>query len=142
MSDLTALSSSSPARRVTYQKVPAIPVAERRIKTIEQLPPNLRHIANTRPPYLPTKPAQELNGGGRSKLYEDAAEGRVKAIKKGASTLWETLSILLNLANAPAAVISPAPPRPPAPPRERKPKPAPVAAAPTELAPPPPELAG
>jgi len=114
MSDLVALSSSFPAcKRIRIrginERVPAVPVSQRHIKTIDELPPHLKRRLDTLPPYLPTKPAAELNGGGRSKLYDDAAEGRVMAIKHGATTLWCVASILLNLANMPPAPISPGP---------------------------------
>jgi hypothetical protein len=138
MSD-SALPSSSSRVRGIQERAPAVPVSERRIKTFDQLPDHLQRVLLTTPPYLTTRRAAELNGGSRSKLYEDAAEGRVTAIKNGANTLWETVSILLNLANMPPAPISPAPPRSPTPPppRKAKAKAPPVAAAPRELAPPP-----
>jgi hypothetical protein len=124
------MSDSSSRSRVqgSNQRAPAIPISERRIKTFSQLPDHLQRVLETTPPFLTTKRAAELNGGSRSRLYEDAAEGRVRAFKNGGTTLWETQSILLNLANMPPAPISPAPSR------QRKPV---TAAAPTELAPPP-----
>jgi hypothetical protein len=107
MSDV-ALSSPLPVRRIKPNtRVPAVAVSERRITRLEQLPPHLRQKAETLPPYLLTKGAEELSGKGRSKLYEAASEGRVRCVKDGATTLWETLSILLELANLPAAVIMP-----------------------------------
>jgi hypothetical protein len=99
--------SALSVRRPSNKKKPSVPVAKRRITKFEELPPNLRHKAETLPPYLPTKQAQVLSGRGRSKLYEAAAEGRINSIRDGGSRLWETLSILLDLANMPT--VSPSP---------------------------------
>ncbi len=115
------------ARSAIHRKIPIVPICERRITSHEQLPPHLRHQADTLPPYLPTKDAQKLAGRGRSLMYEHAAEGRIKAVKNGAAILWETLSILIDLANLPPATLS-LPPR-----RETKrAPPAPTAAAQVE----------
>lgn len=88
------------------RRTPATPVSEWPIKTLDQLPDHLACLLVSLPPFLTTKRAAELNGGGRSKLYEAAAAGEIRAIKSGATTLWETASILIRLANLPAASIS------------------------------------
>jgi len=93
------VSARSVRPRPSNKKKPSVPVARRRVTKFEELPPHLRHKAETLPPYLPTKQAQVLSGRGRSKLYEAAAEGRINSIRDGGSRLWETLSILLDLAN-------------------------------------------
>jgi hypothetical protein len=85
------------------KKVPAVAVSERGITKIEQLPDHLRRLATTLPPYQITKDACKLRGVGRSKLHELKNQGRVRAVKSDASVLWETLSILLDLANLPLA---------------------------------------
>jgi hypothetical protein len=123
------VSALSVRRRPSNKKKPSVPVAKRRITKFEELPPHLRHKAETLPPYLPTKQAQVLSGRGRSKLYEAAAEGRINSIRDGGSRLWETLSILLDLANM--EPIPPTLPRPEESPpvtRQRKPAPTSVAA--------------
>lgn len=94
------------------QRVPATPMSEWKIRSVAELPDHLMRQWERLPPYLTTKLAVELNGGGRSKLYEDAAAGHICAVKSGGSTLWETASILIRLANLPLAAISPAPARP------------------------------
>jgi hypothetical protein len=85
------------------KKVPAVAVSEWKIKKFEQLPDNLQRLATTLPPYQITKDACKLRGVGRSKLHELKNQGRVRAVKSDASVLWETLSILLDLANLPLA---------------------------------------
>ena len=93
------------------QRVPAAPISEWKIRSVAELPDHLTRQWERLPPYLTTKLAAELNGGGRSKLYEDAAAGHICAVKSGGSTLWETASILIRLANLPLAAISRAPAR-------------------------------
>jgi hypothetical protein len=100
-------------RRVKNEKVSAVPVSDRPITKREELPDNLRHLADKLPPYLLRKPAKELRGCAESQLYILAGEGRIKAVKSGGSTLWDTLSILIDLANLPSASISPPPSRKP-----------------------------
>jgi hypothetical protein len=114
----------APARSRTLginQRVPAIPMSEWRIKTSDQLQDHLKQWLEKLPPYLTTKRAAELNGGSRSKLYEDADAGYIKSVRDNGSRLWETLSIVLRLANLPPAPNSPPPgresPSPPPSPR-------------------------
>src|SRR5262249_33712643 len=98
------------ARSRTYginHRIPAAPISQWKIRTIDQLPEHLLRLLETLPPYLTTKRAAELNGGGRSKLCDDASAGLIRAVKSDGSTLRETASILIRLANLPAAPISP-----------------------------------
>jgi hypothetical protein len=109
------MSNSTPSYSRTQginQRVPAAPVSEWKIRSVAELPDHLQLQCEILPPYLTTKRAAEINGGGRSRLYEDAAAGYICAVKSGGSTLWETASILIRLANLPPAAIaaiSPAP---------------------------------
>jgi len=108
------MSNSTPSCSRTQginQRVPATPISEWKIRSVAELPYHLKLQCQRLPPYLTTKIAAEINGGGRSKLYEDAAAGHICAVKSGGSTLWETASILIRLANLPPAAISPAPAR-------------------------------
>jgi hypothetical protein len=86
-------------------------MSEWKVKTVDQLPDHLQRRLDLLPAYLTTKRATEETGEGRSKLYEAAAAGEVRAIKSGATTLWETLSLMIRLANLPAAQISTPSPR-------------------------------
>jgi hypothetical protein len=85
------------------QRVLTAPRSEWRIERYDQLPDQLKRILDTYPPFLTTKRAAELNGGGRSKLYEDKEAGYIDAWKSGGSTLWGTHSIVMRLANLPPA---------------------------------------
>jgi hypothetical protein len=119
------MSNSTTSRSRTYginERVAQPDISEWRIKTWDQLPGQLKHLLEKLPPYLTTARAAELNGGSRSKLYEDADAGRVQSVKSDGSRLWETASILIRLANLPPASISPAP--------SRQPRKAKIAAAP------------
>jgi len=91
------------------ERVPVLPMSEWKIKTIDHLPDHLKRRLDALPPYLPTKRAMEESGEGTTKLH--AAAGCYRAVKSGATTLWETASILLYLANLPAAHISMPSPR-------------------------------
>jgi len=105
--------SASSLRPRTYgiqRRVPAVPISEWRIKTSDQLPDNLMRILETYPPYLTTKRAADLNGGAVSKLYEHKDAGYIRCVKDGGTTLWETLSIVLRLANLPTTSIASDPP--------------------------------
>jgi hypothetical protein len=94
--------------------VPAVPIWEWKIKTWDQLPEHLKFLLQTLPPYLTTRRAADLRGGGRTKLYEEARKGVINAYRDNGSTLWETLSILLVLANLPPAPIRVDPSKAPA----------------------------
>jgi hypothetical protein len=126
--------------RVINQHVPTPPTADWKIKTFGQLPDHLKQRAERLPPYLTTRRAAEESGESRSKLYELAAAGEVRAVKSGSSTLWETISILIRLANLPAAQFS-APPvrqataRPTPPPGSRRTRRQPVSASSRKPAP-------
>jgi len=99
-------------RKLTYRpnlKVPHVPVGERKIKKIEDLHPQYQRVLDRYPPDVDTETATEIRGLSRSSLYTAAAEGRVVAVKDGASIKWNVLSLLLDLANLPVANFSPAP---------------------------------
>jgi hypothetical protein len=99
-------------RKLTYRpnlKVPHVPVSERKIKKIEDLHPQYQRVLDRYPPDVDTETATEIRGLSRSSLYAAAAEGRVVAVKDGASIKWNVLSLLLDLANLPVANFSPAP---------------------------------
>lgn len=100
------MSASSRSRTQDInRRAPAIPVSEWHIKTWDQLPDHLMEIPKITPPFLTTKRAAELNGGGRSKLYEHKDLGYIRCVKDGGTTLWETLSIVLRLANLPTTPL-------------------------------------
>jgi hypothetical protein len=108
--------SASPHSRRTdgiQRRIPAIPMSEWRITTPDRLPDNLKRILADHSPNLSARRAAELSGGGVSKLYELKDEGVVRYVKDGGSTLWETLSIVLRLANLPSGsapvILPPAP---------------------------------
>ena len=85
------------------RRVPATPMSQWRIKTWDQLPEDLKQQLKKLPPYLTTRRAAELNGGSPSKLYEHKEAGYIRAFKDDGTTLWETASILIRLANLPPA---------------------------------------
>jgi hypothetical protein len=100
-------------RKLTYRpnlKVPHVPVGERKIKKIEDLPAQYQRVLDRYPPDVDTETAVEIRGLSRSSLYTAATEGRVAAVKDGAMIKWNVLSLLLDLANLPAACFPP--PRP------------------------------
>jgi hypothetical protein len=97
-------------RKLTYrpnQKIPSVPVGERKITKISQLPVHLLRVLDRYPSHVPTETAMEIKGCSRSKLYADAAEGRIAAVKDGASLRWDVASLVFDLANLPAARFSP-----------------------------------
>jgi hypothetical protein len=96
-------------RTLTYRpnkKIPHVPVGERKIKKIEQLPPHLQRVLDRYPSYVGTETAEEIRGLSRTSLYTAAAEGRVIAVKDGASLKWDVASLLIDLANLPIASLS------------------------------------
>ena len=104
--------SAPPLRSRTLgiqRRVPALPMSEWPIKEYRQLPENLKRILDDYPPFLTTRRAAELNGGAVSKLYEHKDAGYVRCYKDGGSTLWDTMSIVLRLANLPVAASHAAP---------------------------------
>lgn len=90
------------------QKIATVPVAQRKIATIEQLPSHLQRLLERYPSHVPTETAMEIKGCSRGKLYADAAEGRIVALKDGAKVIWDVASIAIDLANLPVANFSPA----------------------------------
>ena len=106
--------SASSLRPRTYgiqRRVPTPPMSDWPIKTSDQLPSHLKQQLEKLPPYLATRRANELKGGGRSKLYDDKDAGYIRCVKDGGTKLWETLSILIRLANLPAASAGTAAPQ-------------------------------
>jgi hypothetical protein len=96
-------------RKLTYRpnlKIPHVPVGERKIKKIEDLPTQYQRVLDRYPPDVDTETAEEIRGLSRSSLYIAAGEGRVVAVKDGASIKWNVLSLLLDLANLPIANFS------------------------------------
>jgi hypothetical protein len=99
-------------RKLTYRpnlKIPHVPIDERKITKIPQLPVHLLRVLDRYPSHVPTEVAMEIKGCSRSKLYADAAEGRIAAVKDGASLRWDVASLVFDLANLPVACFSPAP---------------------------------
>ena len=68
----------------------------------DALPPYLRALWTTLPPRLKVKAACDLRQVGRAELYNKIDRGEVVAYKSRSTTLIDTLSILLDLANLPA----------------------------------------
>jgi hypothetical protein len=122
-------------RQLTHrpnQKIPFVPVGERRITKIPQLPAHLLRVLDRYPSHVDTETAMEIKGCSRSKLYTDATDGRIVAVKDGTSLRWDVASLVFDLANLPAAGFSLAPASRPANlPHEADPAAAPIA---TELA--------
>src|SRR5713101_7739045 len=79
------------------------PKSEWKINTYDQLPDHFKALLKW--PVLTTKRAEELRGASRTKLYEEARKGLIKASRDEGTTLWDALSILLLLANLPPAPI-------------------------------------
>ena len=78
------------------------------ITSYDELPPHFKELYKTLPPRLPIPRACEVGGGtSRATLYEKIGDGRVAALKDGGKTLVDTLSLLINMANLPAADIAP-----------------------------------
>jgi hypothetical protein len=99
------------------RRAPATPMEQWRIKNFGQLPDHLKRVLSEYPPFLTTRRAAELNGGGRSKLYQHRDAGYIRSYKSDGSTLWGTESIVFRLANMPEVAASPsrkAPSDPPA----------------------------
>ncbi len=97
-------------RKLDYRpnrKVATVPVNERRITKISQLPAHLLRVLDRYPSHVPTDVAVEIKGCSRSKLHTDAAEGRITAVKDGASLRWDVASLVFDLANLPVARFSP-----------------------------------
>jgi hypothetical protein len=93
---------------------------QRHIGTYEQLPPDLKRIVDTQEPWLRVNEAIKLRKRSRARIYEGLKEGRYFAVKDGATTLINTLSLVLDMANLPAANVKKknppiAAPPPPAP---------------------------
>ena len=96
-------------RKLTYrpnQKIPHVPVGERRITKVEQLPAHLQRVLDRYPSHVGTETAQEVRGLSRTSLYSAAAEGRIVAVKDGASLKWDVASLLIDLATLPIANLS------------------------------------
>jgi hypothetical protein len=97
-------------RRVTpgmNERVPPLPKSQWKIRSFADLPDSLKQKANELPPYLTTRRAAELNCTSRAGLYQHADMDHVKSVRDGGNRLWETMSILLRLANLPATALSP-----------------------------------
>jgi hypothetical protein len=78
------------------------------ITSYDELPPHFKELYKTLPPRLPIPRACEVGGEtSRATLYEKIGDGRVAALKDGGKTLVDTLSLLINMANLPAADIAP-----------------------------------
>jgi hypothetical protein len=86
------VSQQKQRRKLTYrpnQKIPHVPIGERKITKIEQLPAHLQRVLDRYPSHVPTEIAIEIRGRSRSGLYADAAEGRIVALKDGTSVKWD-----------------------------------------------------
>jgi hypothetical protein len=88
------------------KKIPFVPVAERKITKISQLPAHLLRILDRYPSHVDTETAQTIKGCSRSKLHADAVDGRIVAVKDGTSLLWDVASLVFDLANLPVAGFS------------------------------------
>ena len=78
------------------------------ITSYDELPPHFKELYKTLPPRLPIPRACEVGGEtSRATLYEKIGDGRVAALKDGGKTLVDTLSLLIDMANLPAADIAP-----------------------------------
>src|SRR5258708_4633955 len=97
-------------RRVTpgmNERVLPLPKSQWKIRSFADLPDSLKQKAHELPPYLTTRRAAEINGTSRAGLYQHADMGHVESVRDGGNRLWETMSILLRLANLPATALSP-----------------------------------
>jgi hypothetical protein len=107
------------------------------ITSYDELPPHFKELCKTLPPRLDIPRACEVGQSSRATLYEKFGDGRVAAFKDGGKTLVDTLSLLIDMANLPAADIAPPKRKPSAmaddavtePRRKRPPAPMPKAAA-------------
>jgi hypothetical protein len=81
----------------------------RAITRYEDLPPDLKRVVDTHPPELRVKEACALRKRSRAYLYEGIKEGRYHAVKDGSTTLINTLSLVLDIANLPPAKMAPVP---------------------------------
>jgi hypothetical protein len=76
--------------------------------TAPKLPSDLQRLADTLPPFLKTAEAMRIRAVSKQMLYQKRVpHGPIVTIKDGKSTLWNTMSILLDLASLPAAEIVP-----------------------------------
>ena len=76
--------------------------------TAPKLPPDLQRLADTLPPFLKTAEAMRIRAVSKQKLYQRRApNGPIITMSDGKSTLWQTRSILEDLASLPAAEIVP-----------------------------------
>src|SRR6267154_468570 len=96
-------------RQLTHrpnQKIPFVPVGERRITKISQLSAHLLRVLDRYPSHVDTATACEIKGCSRSKLHADAVDGRVVAVKDGTQVKWDVASLVFDLANLPTAGFS------------------------------------
>jgi hypothetical protein len=96
-------------RKLTHrpnEKIPFIPVGERKITKISQLPAHLLRVLDRYPSHVDTEVAMEIKGCSRSKLHTDAIDGRITAVKDGTSLRWDVASLVFDLANLPVASFS------------------------------------
>ncbi|SRR5258706_1209037 len=96
-------------RQLTHrpnQKIPFVPVGERKITKIPQLPAHLLRVLDRYPSHVDTDTACEIKGCSRSKLHADAVDGRVIAVKDGTQVKWDVASLVFDLANLPVASFS------------------------------------
>jgi hypothetical protein len=96
-------------RRITpgmNERVPPLPKSQWKIRAYVDLPDHLKRQAENLPPYLTTKRAAEINCTSRAGLYQHADLGFIKSVRDGGNRLWETMSILLRLANLPSGTLS------------------------------------
>jgi hypothetical protein len=85
-------------------------IAHRRtITAYEQLSPDFKKVVDTHGPWLRVKEACALRKRSRAYLYEGIKEGRYTAVKDGATTLINTLDLVLDMANLPPAEMAPVP---------------------------------
>jgi hypothetical protein len=118
---------------VGFNRRPTFMSKQRHIDTYEQLPPDLKRIVDTQEPWLRVNEAIKLRKRSRARIYEGLKEGRYFAVKDGSTTLINTLSLVLDMANLPPANAKKKPPIAAAP---IEPTP-PIAAAPPIAATPP-----
>ncbi len=79
---------------------------QRHISTYEQLPPDLKRIVDTQQPWLRVNEAAKFRKRSRARICEGLKEGRYFAVRDGSTTLINTLSLVLDMANLPAAKIA------------------------------------
>jgi hypothetical protein len=96
-------------RQLTHRpnkKIPFVPVAERKITKISQLPAHLLRVLDRYPSHVDTDIAMDIKGCSRSKLHADAVDGRIVAVKDGTQVKWDVASLVFDLANLPVANFS------------------------------------